>query len=308
MGKIRDIISLLRVRQWYKSAVLFMGPIFSEAIFNFNYYPALILGFFVISFASSFNYILNDLMDIEADRQHPEKAQKRPLAAGRISKVGGVVLLIIVGVFAFGGGYLFLALPVFWMVVAIVSTGLIYNFVLKHHAFVDILTVSIIYIWRAIAGCYIVSVKVSPWLFIAVFLLALYLVICKRRADLELIGEDAAANHKKVYKKYSIKLLDQLHVMIATSLFLVYTLYIITPSTSSSSIISHHQSFLIFSIPVALYLIMRYSYLTTAKPEVARRTERALLDRGMIIGGVILLLIFVLAFYFNLDLLNVFPT
>ncbi|HMF32349.1 MAG TPA: UbiA prenyltransferase family protein [Candidatus Lokiarchaeia archaeon] len=306
MGKIKDILSLLRVQQWYKSAVLLVGPLFSGALTNLNFYPSLILGLIYVSFASSFNYIMNDLLDIEKDRQHPEKLKKRPLAAGRMSKTEGVFFFIIVGFIAFVGSYL-LNFFVFLMVIAIVVNGTIYNLVLKHYAFVDILTLSMVYIWRALAGCYIVNAFISPWLIVAIFLLAMYLVICKRRADLEFIGQENAVNHKEVYDQYSLPLLDMLHNLTATSLFLVYTLYtILGPFDAKySSIISDNRSFLLFSIPVALYLIMRYSYLMTAKSEVARSTERVFFDKGIIIGGLILMVIFLLTIYVPVNVLNV---
>ncbi len=284
MGKIRDLISLLRVRQWYKSAILFIGPLFAQEMDNLSIYPALFAGFFLISFASSFNYIMNDIIDIEADKAHPEKAVKRPLAAGRISKAGGIFFMIIVGSLALVGSYV-LNVWVFLMVILIIVNGLLYNFVFKFHAFLDIITLSVLYIWRALAGCYIAQVGISPWLIVAIFLLALFLVISKRRADLELLGEENAANHKKIYDQYSLKMLDNLHVMILTSLFITYILYVI----------HSNFDFLIISIPVTLYLLMRYSFLMLTKPGVARNTEKAFLDRGMLIGIIIVLAILIIA-------------
>ncbi len=296
MGKIKDLISLLRIRQWYKSVVLFIGPLFAGSMGNLSLYPALFAGLFLISFASSFNYIMNDLIDIEADKRHPEKAMKRPLAAGRISKSGGVFFMILVGTIALGGSYLLSVLVanlwVLLMVVLIIVNGVLYNFVFKYHAFLDIITLSVLYIWRALAGCLIINVSISPWLIVAIFLLALFLVISKRRADLELLGEENAANHKKIYDQYSLKMLDNLHVMILTSLFIVYILYAILGQ----------YTLLIFSIPVALYLLMRYSFLMLTKPAIARSTEKAFLDRGMVIGLVIVLVILIFALTVPFDI------
>ncbi len=305
MGIVKDLISLLRVRQWYKSIVLFVGPLFAGSMSDLGLYPALFAGFFLISLASSFNYIMNDIIDIEADKCHPEKAKKRPLAAGRISKTGGFVFLVIVGSIAIVGSYL-LNFMVFLMVVAIILNGAFYNFVFKYHAFVDIIGLSVLYIWRAFTGCYIASVYISPWLVVAIFLLALFLVISKRRADLELLGEENAASHKKIYDQYSIKMLDNLHVMILTSLFMVYILYaILGPFTSEQpSIISSYRTFLVVSIPVALYLLMRYSFIMLTKPDIARNTERVFLDRGMLIGGLLLIGILFIAFYVPVDVFS----
>ncbi len=298
MGKIKDLISLLRVRQWYKSVILFIGPLFAQKMGDLSLYPALFAGLFLISFASSFNYIMNDIIDIEADKRHPEKAVKRPLAAGRISKAGGIFFMILVGAIALVGSFILSLVVVDWrvflMVILIILNGLLYNFVFKYHAFLDIITLSVLYIWRALAGCLIIHVSISPWLIVAIFLLALFLVISKRRADLELLGEENAANHKKIYDQYSLKMLDNLHVMILTSLFMVYILYAILGQFS----------FLIISIPVALYLLMRYSFLMLTKPAVARNTERAFLDRGMLIGILIVLVILIITLTVPIDIFN----
>ncbi len=311
MGIFKDLISLLRVRQWYKSVVLLVGPLFAGQIFEFTLYPALIAGLFLISFASSFNYIMNDLIDIEADKRHPEKIKKRPLAAGRISKAGGIVFLIIVGAISLIGSYLLNPTSpyIFLMVVAIMINGMLYNFVFKYNAFVDIISLSVLYIWRALTGCYIAKVYISPWLIAAIFLLALFLVISKRRADLELLGEENAVNHKKVYDDYSLKMLDNLHVMILTSLFMVYILYaILGPyDVMQPSITSNYRTFLVISIPVALYLLMRYSFLMLTKPDIARNTERVILDKGMLIGGLILGVILLIALYIPVDIFYPYP-
>jgi len=302
MGKIKDLISLLRVRQWYKSIVIFIGPLFAGSLFDFSLYPDLVIslffGFLFISLASSFIYVMNDLIDIEADKHHPEKAVKRPLAAGRISKVGGVFFMILVGAVAIVGSY-FLIDVLFLMVIFIIINGMLYNFIFKYHAFLDIIGLSVIYIWRALAGCYIADIDISPWLIVFIFLLGLFLVICKRRADLELLGEENAAAHKKVYDQYSLKMLDNLHVMILTSLFVVYLLYAIIGSEVLSTQI---RSFLIISIPTALYLVMRYSSLMLSRPEIARNPERVILDRGILIGALVLGVILVIAFYAPLDI------
>ena len=293
----------MRVRQWYKSAVLFIGPVFAGSMSDFSLYPAFIAGFFLISLASSFNYIINDIIDIEADKIHPEKALRRPLAAGKISKTGGYLFLALVGAVTFVGAYLLNSM-VLLMVIMIVANGMFYNFVFKYHAFIDIISLSVIYIWRALTGCYLAKVYISPWLIVAIFLLALFLVICKRRADLELLGRENAVNHKKIYDQYSLKMLDNLHVMILTSLFVVYILYaILGPfNPNQPSIIANYRTFLVISIPVALYLLMRYSFLMLTKPEIARNTERVIFDKGMLIGSLILVAILLIAFYLPPDL------
>ena len=187
------------------------------------------------------------------------------------------------------------------MLLLITVIGQSYNFFLKEYAFIDIISLSIIYIIRAIAGCLLIQVYISPWLILAIFLVALFLVICKRTADLELIGEENASKHKKVYDQYSKKLLEDFHLLVSSSLFITYSLYIILGAFDVAVLEawSFYQYLSIFTIPLALYLIMRYMYLLKTKPEIARSPVRIFLDKGMITIGIIILVILFISFYWE---------
>ena len=134
----------------------------------------------------------------------------------------------------------------------------------------------------------------------AIFEIALFLSIAKRKGDLTLLGKEKAIEHKNVYDQYSQKLLDQFHVMIAGSLFMTYSLYLIFKfNLFIPGIASFNENIAIITIPISLYIIMRFMYLTSAKPEIARNTEKAFKDRGMIIAAVIILAILLYSFYFD---------
>ena len=186
------------------------------------------------------------------------------------------------------------------MIILIIITGQLYNHLFKNYAFLDILCLSLIYLWRALAGCFLIEVFISPWLFLAIFEIALFLVIAKRRGDLMLIGEDKAAEHKKSYDIYSQNLLSQFHVIIAGSSFITYSLYLILHfNLFSAENVNIHEYITILTLPLFLYIIMRYMYLTSAKPEIARSTEKALLDPGILIAGMVLMGILSYSFYFR---------
>ncbi|NHJ23034.1 MAG: hypothetical protein EAX89_00560 [Candidatus Lokiarchaeota archaeon] len=299
MSKLRSLLHLLRIRQYYKNVLIFVGTFFSERLFETTLYLPLVLGFIILCCASSFNYIINDIIDIEHDKKHPEKMKKKPLASGQLPLSYAIILLIaITGLMIFSLIFLIPNILFISMIILIIITGQLYNHLFKNHAFIDILILSTGYLWRALAGCIIINEYVSPWLFLAIFEIAMFLSIAKRKGDLFFLGKDKAIEHKKVYDQYSLKLLDQFHVMIAASLFMTYSLYLILKfNLFDLEQVLIHQYIVIFTIPISLYIIMRYMYLTSAKPEIARRTERAFFDKGIIIAGIFLFIIIFYSFY-----------
>ncbi len=300
-SKIRSISQLLRVRQYYKNVLIFVSIFFSNKIFHHTLYFPLILGFILLCCASSFNYIINDIRDVEADKQHPEKMKKKPLASGELPiYFAYLLLIIIVGIIVLSLVFLIPNIGFIIMLILVILTGQVYNHFFKNYAFIDILVLSTGYLWRALAGVVIIQEYVSAWLFLAIFEIAMFLSIAKRRGDLLYLGKDKAIEHKKVYDKYSIKLLDQFHVIIAASLFMTYSLYLILKFDLFERPLKLQEYIVIFTIPISLYIIMRFMYLTSSKPEIARRTEKVFFDKGIIISGFLLFLILFTVFYYDI--------
>jgi 4-hydroxybenzoate polyprenyltransferase len=299
--KIREIFHLLRIRQYYKNVMIFVGIFFSQNLFDTSLYFNLLVGFILLCCVSSFNYIINDIKDIEKDKSHTEKLKKKPLASGTLSIPFAILILFLltfISIFC-----LIFVVPNFGltiMIILIIVTGQLYNHLFKNYAFIDILTLSTGYLWRALAGCMIIKESVSAWLFLAIFEVAVFLSIAKRKGDLKFLGKDVAVEHKKVYDQYSLQLLDQFHVIIASSLFMTYSLYLINRfrlvETGIPTIIEYLS---IITIPISLYILMRYIYLTSSKPEIARNTEKAFLDKGIIIAGILLMGVLFFSFYFD---------
>jgi 4-hydroxybenzoate polyprenyltransferase len=256
--------------------------------------------------ASSFNYIINDIRDVEADKQHPEKMKKKPLASGELPiYFAYLLLIIIVGIIVLSLVFLIPNIGFVIMLILVILTGQFYNHFFKKYAFIDILVLSTGYLWRALAGVVIIEEFISPWLFLAIFEIAMFLSIAKRRGDLLYLGKDKAIEHKKVYDQYSLKLLEQFHVVIAGSLFMTYSLYLISKFFLLEGEIPFEEITLpeyivIFTIPISLYIIMRFMYLTSSKPEIARRTEKVFFDKGIIVAGLLLFLILFTAFYYDI--------
>jgi len=305
-SKIRSIVNLLRVRQYYKNVLIFVGVFFSKRIFDFTLYFPLILGFILLCCASSFNYIINDILDVERDKKHPEKLKKKPLASGDLPVYFAILLLLIISAFmTFSLIFLIQNISFIFMIIFIILTGQFYNHFFKNYAFIDISILSTGYLWRALSGVVIMDEYISAWLFLAIFEIAMFLSIAKRKGDLILLGKEKAVEHKNVYNQYSLKLLEEFHVMIAGSLFMTYSLYLILKFNLFEPTINLQEYIVIFTIPISLYLIMRYMYLTSAKPEIARRTEKAFFDKGIILAGFFLFLILFSSFYYD-QLLGIF--
>jgi len=300
-SKIRSILYLLRIRQYYKNVMIFVGVFFSERLFESSLYFTLIIGFILLCCASSFNYIINDIRDIKNDRKHLEKLKKKPLASGDLSTSFAILILIAISLIIVSCLiFLIPNLGFILTIVLIIITGQLYNHLFKNYAFIDILILSMGYLWRALAGCAIIEEFVSAWLFLAIFEIAMFLSIAKRKGDLEFLGKDKAIEHKKIYDQYSLKLLDQFHVIIAGSLFMTYSLYLIIKfDLADPNVATLYEYIAIFTIPISLYILMRYMYLTSAKSEIARDPEKAFLDKGIIIAGLILLVILFFSFYFD---------
>jgi 4-hydroxybenzoate polyprenyltransferase len=184
------------------------------------------------------------------------------------------------------------------MLILILANGLAYNFLFKQVAFADIISLSTIYIWRALAGCAIIDVRISPWLTITIFLAALLLAAGKRIADLSLLGKQDAKQHKKTYDQYSQKILHAILIIVATALFMTYTLYsVLGPSEADSIVPVENKGLLVYSTPIALFLIIRFIYLVHAEPKIARHAENLIKDKPMVIGGFFLgIMVFILLY------------
>lgn len=300
-SRAKSILNLLRIRQYYKNILIFIGIFFSQRLFDFSLYFSLIIGFILLCCASSFNYIINDIIDISTDKSHPEKMKKKPLASGDLPISFAIILLVfLVAIIIFSLLILIQNWYFVFMLILIIITGQLYNLLFKYYAFIDIVTLSTGYLWRALAGCVIIEEYISAWLFLAIFEVAMFLSIAKRRGDLHYMGQDKAIQHKNVYDQYSLNLLDQFQVLISGSIFITYSLYLIFKfNLFVPENVNLYEYIAVFTIPLSLYIIMRYMYLTSAKPKIARSPERAFLDKGIIIAGGLLLGILFISFYFN---------
>jgi 4-hydroxybenzoate polyprenyltransferase len=288
---LRALIKTMRPRQWTKNVFVFAALVFDKQLLIPESFLRTLGGFILFCFVSSSVYIFNDLTDIEADRQHPQK-RTRPIPSGKlplgIAWAGGLLLLAV----ALGCGWLLS--PAFGLVVAIYFLiNLAYSKWLKHVLILDVLVLAAGFVLRVDAGVRLIQVeRFSPWLYVVMTLLALYLGFGKRRAELALLSDDAA-NHRKVLRGYSVSLLDQ-YIMIVSGMTIVsYSLY----TFSAPNLPANHTMML--TIPFVVYAIFRYLYLIEVEHSGGAPEEILLSDRpfqvSMLLWAVAVLAVFYLS-------------
>ncbi|MFX1483141.1 MAG: UbiA prenyltransferase family protein [Promethearchaeota archaeon] len=280
-------IRLMRPSQWYKNALVFLAIIFAEVdpypaipkVLNWVYYPPLILGFLAFCAVASATYILNDIQDIDADAAHPEK-RMRPLPSGEVARSTAVMMAI---VFMIAGLVLslFLNALFFVSVILYIITTQLYNSYLRKWAIVDVVTIAVGFIIRAISGAFLIDVAFTSWLVIGVFFFALILGFGKRKNELQYLGEEAAL-HKPVFNQYSEAILDQGITMSATWFVFFYTLYCFNKYGAVME-----QQPIMLTVPIVAALTLRYVYLIQTGSPVARKPLLAFKDFGILAGAII---------------------
>lgn len=298
-GRILALITAMRPRQWTKNLALFVGLIFAQRLFSFASFERTALAFVAFCLASSFIYLLNDLLDLENDRQHPVKC-KRPLASGSLPvswaiTTMGVLLLGCVGltallfaipvqpdIFANLGGVnlLFTA-----TIVAYLLLMVLYSIHLKHVVLLDVFVIASGFVLRILAGAVVIPVSISPWLYLVTILLSLFLALNKRRHELILL-QDQLSNHRQILKEYSLPMLDQMITIVTASTLMSYSLY------TFQGLTGNHR--LMLTIPFVLYGMFRYLYLVYMRMEGGSPEEVLLRDRHML-GTVVLCVAIIIA-------------
>lgn len=280
----------MRPRQWTKNVVVLAAVIFDRQLSLTNPLPLIksLAGVLIFCLLSSAIYIINDLIDIEADRSHPQK-RLRPLASGQLPMS---TALLAAGLFlAFTFPVAYLLAPAFAAIcLAYFLLMLAYSLFLKHIPILDVLILAAGFVLRVAGGVVLITVaRFSPWLYVITTLLALYLGFGKRRAELTLLAEKANI-HRRVLDGYTIPLLDQLITIVSSTTIIAYSLYTFT----APNLPTNH--WMMTTIPFALYGIFRYLYLIQVKQSGGAPEELLLTDRplqvSILLWGLSIFLIF----------------
>lgn len=265
----------MRPRQWTKN-ILFVFPalVFSGQLFEAELLMRVVVCCALMILASGSVYILNDLADVESDRLHPLK-QSRPIAAGHVpislAKAAAVVLpVIVLGIaLRFDQGLTLVILAYFVLQLA-------YSLALKNIVLLDVLAVAAGFVIRLMAGGIVIDTGVSPWLYSSAGMLALLLVIGKRRQELLLLSDNAART-RPIFSEYNIQLLDDMLRIVTTSTMITYVLYIV----ESDTLIRDGENLGLLTVPVVIYGLFRYLYLLHVRGEGGAPDEVLLTDRPM---------------------------
>jgi 4-hydroxybenzoate polyprenyltransferase len=276
MSLPRALLASLRPHQWSKNLVVLAALAFSKHLFEADAVARALLAVVIFCALSGATYVLNDLIDLDRDRLHPQK-RLRPLASGAlpvsVGRWAGLSLALggLAASLALGGRFALAALAYFALNVA-------YSFVLKHAVILDVLSIAIGFVVRAVAGALAIAVAFSDWLLVCTILLALFLALAKRRHELVTLQD--AASHRRILAEYSPYLLDQMIAVVTASCLTAYAFYTLAPDT----IEKYRSDRLSLTIPFVIYGIFRYLYLVHRREQGGSPSDVLLTDRPLLLA------------------------
>ncbi|MBZ0251783.1 MAG: decaprenyl-phosphate phosphoribosyltransferase [Candidatus Methylomirabilis sp.] len=280
MSLASDLVRLARPHQWVKNAFVFTGLLFGHAWGDPRLLSMALLAAAAFCLASSGVYVVNDVLDREADRHHPRK-RARPIAAGRVSTTAAVAYALALWAAAFTLGGLS-SRAVLMFLCLYVALNIAYSARLKQVVLVDVFIIAAGFMLRILAGTTGLGIEPSRWLLLCGLMVTLFLGLAKRSAE---IAEppDAAISHRKVLGQYSSNLLTGLLNITAAGVILSYALYTMAPRT----IETHGTEDLIFTAPVVIYGVFRYLYLLDQENAGVDAASDILRDPHLIGSGVL---------------------
>lgn len=273
---LHNLLLSLRPAQWTKNLVVFAGLLFGQQLFEPRAVALAVGAFAVFCGLSGAVYLVNDVMDREADRLHPRK-RLRPVASGALpvgTAIGAAITLVTVSL---AGAWL-IGRGVFGLALAYVVLLTIYSGPLKRAVILDVLTIAMGFVLRAAAGALAIGVPISHWLLVCTILLALFLALAKRRQELTSLA-GTASSHRASLRHYSPALLDQMIAIVTAATLMGYALYTVSPDT----VAKFGTDRLLWTFPFPLYGIFRYLYLVHQREGGGSPAEMLLEDRPLLV-------------------------
>ena len=287
---IYGLLRTFRPRQWIKNVFVFAALVFDQKLTDWPLLGKTIVAFILFCMISSTVYIMNDLVDLEKDKQHPKK-KRRALPSGQLQPWFAILS---------ASAILAVCLPLsFWLdpyfgliIVTYFLLNIAYSFKLKNIVIIDVMVVTAGFVLRVAAGVIIVdAARFSPWLYLSILFLGLFLSIGRRRHEITLLQE-GANSHRKILEEYNLKLLDDMTHLVTTAAVISYSLY----TFSAVNLPANHSMML--TIPFVLYGVFRYQYLIHVKgeggaPEMLLYTDLPLLVALVLWGAAVVLVMYV---------------
>jgi 4-hydroxybenzoate polyprenyltransferase len=255
----------LRPHQWVKNLFVLAAVVFARADKSVIDKPAdysdvwrSLLAFGAFCLGASAIYLVNDVLDVESDRAHPEK-RLRPIASGALSVRMALAAALVAGVGAYALATLAAGSPhsVSWVLLGYMLLNLAYSLRLKHVVLLDVFCIATGFLLRVKAGGLAAHYHVSQWLMLCTLFLALFLGLCKRRAEIDLLGEERGS-HRANLRHYTLGFLDQMTTLLAAVTVVFYTMYTVSPENADKFGPGHH---LIYSVPFVVFGLARYLFL-----------------------------------------------
>jgi 4-hydroxybenzoate polyprenyltransferase len=271
-----NLLISVRPGQWTKNLLVFAGVLFGRRLLDPVAVADALGAFAVFCGLSSAVYLINDIADRESDRRHPLKA-RRPIASGALSvtaaaaAAAAILIVAALGAIALGPWFAMVAL-------SYVVLQALYSGPLKHIVIIDVLTLALGFVMRAVAGAVAVSVEISHWLLVCTVLLALFIALAKRRHEIVLLAGDAPT-HRPILGEYSPYLLDQMIAVVTASTLIAYIFYTVSPETQAK----FGTPWLGLTIPFPLYGIFRYLYLVHRREGGGSPADLLLTDRPLLV-------------------------
>jgi len=257
---IADYIRLLRPAQWVKNLAVFAGPLFGLQLLEPGSLWKAVIAFAAFCLASSAIYVINDVIDREADALHPGK-RNRPMARGAIQPLPALIYGCVLAIAATLLSARFLQPAATAMVAIYFVAMLVYSIDLKQRMILDVILIAIGFVLRAAAGAAAVEVFISPWLIVCTFMICMFMGFGKRRCELATLGNaDDAASHRKTLLRYTPELLNHLISVTAGTAIVTFLLYTITPYRGHPT--PFEKEHFLYTLPLVVYGVFRYAMLT----------------------------------------------
>lgn len=281
------VLRLLRVKQWVKNLFIFAPIVFAQRVFDGISFVKVTIAMMLFCILTSCVYILNDIVDIERDREHPVK-KLRPVASGEISKKGSTILVAVVLPIILVLGFV---LEVSFGIVMLLYlfNNYLYSYFLKHMVIIDVMSIAIGFVLRVIGGAWVINVYVSPWILLCTLFLALFLGLSKRKNEVLLLGE-GAKQFRRNLEEYKIDFIDNMICIVVAMTLVTYSLY---------TFFSQNNMYLmVLTVPIVIYGVFRYQYLVQIKNEGGIPEDTILGDKPLMMTMGIWCIVVIFALYF----------